>query len=64
MLPKIRNYVQRGYQKNFVSSQLKFTCSKPTIETLKKGVKYVNNKSVNNNNNRTKSVTSLWCFYC
>ena len=38
----------------------KFTCSKSTIETLEKGVKYV---QVNNENTRTTSMTSSWCLY-
>ena len=33
-------------------TQLTFTCSKSTIETLEKGVKYVNNE-----NTRTESMT-------
>ena len=42
------------------TSQLKFTCSKSTIETLVKSVKYVQS----NNKDTTTPMTSFWCFYC
>ena len=43
--------------------QLTFTCSKSTIETVKKGVQTM--FKVNNKNTRMKSMmTSFWCFYC
>ena len=42
------------------SSLLTFPCSKSTIETLEKSVKYVQS---NNKNTRTTSMTSFWCFY-
>ena len=44
-----------------VLAQLTFTCSKLTIETLEKGVKYI---QINNKNTKTMSLTSFWCFYC
>ena len=40
-------------------TQLTFTCSKPTIETIEKGV---NMLKVNHKNTRTMSMTSFWCF--
>ena len=51
-----RNRLIRQY------SQLTFTCSKSTTETLEKGVKYVH--KVNNKNIITTKMTSFWCFYC
>ena len=42
-------------------NQLTFTSSKPTVETLEKGVKYVQS---NNKNTWTMSMRSFWCFYC
>ena len=42
-------------------TQLTFTCSKPTIETIEKGV---NMLKVNHKITRTMSMTSFWCFYC
>ena len=44
-----------------VSSKQTNACSKSTVETLEKRVNYV---QVNNNDNRTTSLTSLWCFSC
>ena len=38
-----------------INSQLTFTCSKSTIETLEK---------VNNNDTRKRSITSFWHLYC
>ena len=50
-----RNYVPISqYQQTFI-------CSKPTIKTLEKGVKYV---KVNDKDTRTTSMTSYWCLYC
>ena len=47
------------YQTNKLKDpQLTLTCSKSTIETLEKGVRYVNNK------NTMTSLTSFWCFCC
>ena len=45
----------------FQQSQLTFTCSKSTIETLEKGVKYV---QINHKDIKTTSMTSFWCLYC
>ena len=42
-------------------TQLTFTCSISTVETLEKGVKHA---KINNKNTRTTSVTLFWCFYC
>ena len=36
------------------------TCSKPTIETLEQGGRYVQQQ----NNNRTTSFNSIWFLYC
>ena len=41
-------------------AQLTLTCSKSTIETLQKGVEYV---EVNNKNITIMSLTSFCCFY-
>ena len=42
------------------TSQLVFTCSKSTIETLEKSVKYVQSSK----KDTTTPMTSFWCFYC
>ena len=45
---------------NEETTQLTFTCSKSTIETVKKGMKYVkvNNKTLE------RLMTSFLCLYC
>ena len=43
------------------NTQLTFTCSKSTIETLEKGVKYV---QLFNNKNTGMTSKSFWYFYC
>ena len=43
------------------TSHLTFTCSKSTIETLEKGVKY--GRSYNENVRTTSLMTSFWCFF-
>ena len=45
----------------FIYFQLTFTCSKSTIETLEKGVKYANNKSTTMTSPEQRT---FWCFYC
>ena len=50
----------RRSQRYIKCTQLTFTCSNSTTETLEKGVKYV---KVNNKNPWTGSLTSFWCFY-
>ena len=46
---------------NVFTSQLTFTCSKSTMETLEKVWHMFR---VNNKNIRTTSLTSFWCVYC
>ena len=43
-------------------SQLTFTCSKLTIETLEKGVKKYSKLTIKTPERR--QMTSFWCFYC
>ena len=58
---KNRSKLNINYCRISVSSQLIFTCSKSTIETVEKGV---NMFKFNNKNTRMTSMTSFWCFYC
>ena len=59
------NYFQASIYFNafhyFTAFTAKNTCSKPTIETLDKGVKYVH---VNTEENKVTSRASFWCLYC
>ena len=42
-----------------INSQLAFTCSKSTLETLEKGVKYIQSWQYT----RMMSLASFWCFH-
>ena len=58
----LQTYFFRGsYKETLEGTQLAFTCSKLTIETLEQGVKYVRS---NNKDARRMLMTSFWCLYC
>ena len=48
----------------WLPSQLTYSCSKSTIETLEKSMKYVQNEQYKHQNDVIDVATLFWCFYC